>query len=260
MDLENTCIGALASHISSQIGEPCHAEGNRVMVPKLGLEFVAHDVSAQEMAYGSSVSVVFEAKPPDADSGIRVLAVGVGATELEAAIDAGHQWAVGVFPVVVSYVLDQDVEGVETSPMIVGVQDTNEKYAWVVYIGPVVDRVYCEDEYVELDKGELDPFAAYKPIFDAVHPYAAHNKLMWIESFSAKYPDGEVDATCKLNNKNWVEGRNALLNWSSVWPDTKGNLLSKRQFLIFKPTAISELQSKSDLEKQLDEEMNKSKK
>lgn len=259
MNLQKICIESLASHLKRYVGNSGEIGDSKTFVRELGLEFLACDVSSSKMSYGYSVSCVFEAKATSNESGIRVLSIGLGETEKEAAIDAGHQWAEGILPVIIGYVLEKEVDGVQQLPMIVGVEETGEKYGWKVYVGPVIHRVFSNETSKEIDVGEIEPIQAFRPIFDSIHPFAAHENLMWIEAFSAKYPDGEVDATCRLKNDNWDEGRESLLYWAHSWPDTNGCLLSKRQFVLMQPKLPNELDSKSNLEKALDNEIKKSK-
>jgi hypothetical protein len=204
-----------------------------------------------------SVRVVFDARAiGSAESGICALAIGFGRTDEEAAVDAGHQWATGVVPVLLSYLLpDKPVPEVQKSPMIVGVADTDERYGWTVHLGPVLTRLYGPPGAVEIDRGDLSPEGAYRPLFEALHPLAAHRSLMWVESFAVRYPDDRVDATARLKNRDWPEGQEALLAWADSWPDTKPFVLSKRQFLLLEPTPLSRLNSADRLASRLEQEM-----
>jgi hypothetical protein len=77
------------------------------------------------------ISVMFEVQAlgsSNASPGIRVLAVGSGGTEETASSDAAKQWALGVLPVIVSYMLRSHVCEVGKMPVIVGVQDSEERY------------------------------------------------------------------------------------------------------------------------------------
>jgi hypothetical protein len=76
---------------------------------------------------------------------------------------------------------------------------------------------------------------------------------MWIESFAARYySDRKVDATCRLNNKDFDQGRDALMSWAAGWPETGASILTKRQFLLFEPTPPEQLKG---LSQQLDVEI-----
>ena len=78
---------------------------------------------------------------------------------------------------------------------------------------------------------------------------------MWVESFTARYHDGKVDATCRLQNEDWDEWRNALLSWAISWPTTPGFLVTFRQFLLMEPTPVEQLQSAQELTDTLGREM-----
>jgi hypothetical protein len=166
--------------------------------------------------------------------------------ELAAQI-AAEQWATGVLPVLVSYMLKpRHVCEVVKSPMIVAVDGTSERYGWTVHLGPVIGRLWGPRGSTG-ELGELDAYEVYQAVFNTLHPFAAHRNTFWLECFGARYADGKVDATCRLRNNDWDEGRAALLLWASQWPDTKGHILSKRQFILLEPTPMEELMSQPDL-------------
>lgn len=261
MSLEQTCIESLASHIRSKIADCDVPHEGCVTVAGLGMAFCVDGASATPFHKGYSVSVVFDARAQDADeAGILVLTVGFGDTPETAAVDAGHQWATSVLPVLLSYVLHQEQPEVQRCPMVVGVQDSGERFGWTAHLGPVTARVYGPPDAPEIDRGDLSPATAYKPVFNAIHPFAAHNQLMWVESFAARYPEGKLDATCRLQNDDWAEGRAALLAWAASWPDTGPCVLTKRQFIILEPTPVGRLASDKDLVAILEREMAKQKK
>src|ERR1700732_3102051 len=77
------------------------------------------------------LSVVVDARARNSSKGgIRVTSVGTGDSDESAAADAASQWAMGVLPVIVSYMLRSHVCEVEKLPMIVGVEDSQERYGW----------------------------------------------------------------------------------------------------------------------------------
>jgi hypothetical protein len=187
-----------------------------------------------------------------------VLAIGLGSTDEEAAVDAGHQWATGVVPVLLSYLLPEEpVPEVQKSPMIVGVADSEERYGWTVHLGPVLPRLYGPPGAAEIDCGDLSQQGAYRAVFDVLHPFAAHRSLMWVESFAVRFPDGRVDATARLQNREWPEDQEALLVWADSWPATQPFVLSKRQFLLLEPTPLDGLSSADRLAGRLEQEIRK---
>jgi hypothetical protein len=140
---------------------------------------------------------------------------------------------------------------VRKSAMLVSVSETDERYGWTVHLPPIIWRQYqpgdCEPD--------IHPDDLFLAIFDSVHPFAAHDRLFWLECYAVRYHDGRVDATCRYNNnKDWPQGQRALLIWASGWPDAIGRALSKRQFLMFEPTAIDKLPSTDVLTQRMNEE------
>jgi Family of unknown function (DUF6348) len=259
VNLNTTCVAELRPHLQSRNIEDGPVTDGILQVPGLGLEILASDPRHSKNA----VFVTFEARALGASSpnpGIRVLAAGSGETVEAACADAASQWVLGVLPVIISFMLRSHVCEIEKTPVIVGVQDSNERYGWTVHLGPVIARAYgtSADKFDEAQLGDLSRSAAFNPVFHAIHPYAAHKSLMWVESFAARYfRDCKVDATCRLNNKDFDEGREASLGWAIEWPDTGVAMLSKRQFLFFESTPVGQLESKTNLLEALETEIRK---
>jgi hypothetical protein len=260
VSLNAKCAAALLPHFQSRSLECGPLADATLPVPGLGLQIVASDARAGS---NNAVFVTFDAQPlgsSKSESGICMLAAGMGGTEESACVDAAKQWALGVLPVLVSYMLRSHVCEVEKMPLVVGVQDSNERYGWTVHLGPVIGRSYgvANAQFDETQLGDLTRSAAFNPIFHVVHPYATHTRLMWIESFAARYfLNRKVDATCRLNNKDFQEGRESLLSWAEEWPDTGVPFLTKRQFVLFESTPAEQLKSSTNLVQTLENEMQK---
>jgi len=257
MNIEKACVGALAPHLAP-VGLECEIleSESALRIPSLGLD--VHVTRADGRS--NSVSATFEARPlGDAEGGMRVLAVGIGDTQQAATADAAAQWALGVLPVLRSYILHSHVCEVELFPMIVGVHDSPDRYGWTVHIGPVIGRAFGKVGDEDPTLGDLSRSAAYEPLFQVLHSYAAHRSLMWVESFAARYySDQKLDATCRLNNRDIADGRDALLAWASGWPSTGAKTVSKRQFLILEPKPLDAVDESGDLRQRLEQEIRKS--
>jgi len=140
--------------------------------------------------------------------------------------------------------------------MIVGVEDSQESYGWTAHLGPVIGRAFGGSGSAHSPLGDLSQSATYIPVFHVLHPHAAHRSLMWIETFAARYyTEGKVDATCRLNNKDFEEGRRALMGWASNWETTGAALLTKRQFVLFEPTTLEQLKNSDNLSQKLNDAM-----
>jgi hypothetical protein len=127
--------------------------------------------------------------------------------------------------------------------MIVHDSESGEQFGWTVHLPPIVSRAYGEAELPE----NLEQPAVFQALFDTIHPFAAHNHLFWLECFAVRYAEEKVDATCRLNNEDWEEGQDALLEWALSWPPFGKGILSHRQFLLFEPTPIDRLPRKENL-------------
>jgi hypothetical protein len=252
VSIEELCAAAIVPHLRARDLEATPVRNGRVSVPKLRLDVSATEVKVA--ADGTSVSVLYEARAAgSAEPGLEVLAVGVGPEREAAAASAAEQWGTGVLPVLESWALGGHVCEVERAPMIVEVAGTKERFGWTVHLGPVLARAYGKPGERHADLGELAREAAFRPVFEVIHPLAAHRELMWVESFACRYFDeGRADATCRLNNAHFDEGRDALVAWASSWPACGAPLLSKRQFLLLEPTPVERLDAGPDIEAALE--------
>ncbi len=255
MALEETAVAALLPLVRARSLECEHLRPGCLSVPSLGLEIVASEPAVDEE--GSSLSVVYDARAAGrGEAGVRILAIGFGADPETAAASAAEQWAVGVLPVLQSWVQGGHVCEVERSPMVVGVADSEERFGWSVHLGPVIGRAYGKPGSGDVDLGDLSRAAAFKPVFEVIHSLAAHRSVMWVESFACRnFASGVTDATSRVNNDDFEAGREALRAWAASWPTGGAPLLSKRQFLLFEPTDVNQLPAAADLAASLDRAM-----
>ncbi len=214
-----------------------------VSLTDLPMQLHVHDVTAHDAFKGKhSVSATFDVRSPGATTnGVCVLATGVGDTPDLTARDAVDQWLTGVFPPIVSWLTQEShVSAVTKAEMIVAIEDSNDRFGWSVHLGPILPRLYSRPG-ADYSIPDVPEDTVFKRIFQAVHPYAAHSDVFWLECFAARYPEGRVDATARLRNHAWPEGEEALECWASEWPDTDGCILSRRQFLLFEPLPPEDL-------------------
>jgi len=250
MTNEEMVISSLEAEMI-EIGYECKRRSNALSLSSIALELFARDPAVQDAMGGRAVSVTFEARAEGATTdGIKVFQLGYGPTEFDAARDASYQWLLGVYPALVTFIAQPDHRcDVDKAHMIVGDDDTGEKFGWTVHLPPILSRTYGETLMPE----QPEQNAVFRALFDSIHPYAAHGSVFWIECFAARYPDSKVDATCRLNNEDWSEGRNALLAWAMSWPDPGQGILSRRQFVLFEPTEIDSIPEGSKLSSMIDE-------
>ena len=245
-ELETLILEALAAHLPA-----CGLEGtlasNGVRIPALSVTIRVRDVEERpsNTAGWMGLAGIFQTGSLDSiGGGMEVLHTGMGESLSAAAANAAHQWITGVLPVVTSYIAHRQPAEVQHARMVVGVPETGEQFGWVVHLGPIVTRMYSDDEPPD----DVPQNEIYLKLFNSIHPYAAHKQLFWLECFAVHYRDGRVDATCRKHNDDWPEGRAALLEWAEEWPYT-GGIVSQRQFMIFEPAPVDkELAAKLPVE------------
>jgi len=238
MNAEELSIRALKQELHAK-GYAGSLSGNALSLGCLGLRVLTHETEFKSTIYGFGASVVFETRLDGGNSiGISILAIGFGDTHEGASRDAARQWIMGVFPALRSYLKPHQHNcEIKKGTVDVDVPATGERYKWSVHLPPAICRRYGDCDF----QPKVDDTEIFVAIFDAVSQHASHASLFWLECFAVRNPDGSVDATCRYNNNIWPAGQEALMSWASTWPDTKGCMLSKRQFLIFEPVPIDEL-------------------
>lgn len=138
---EETVVAAVLPLLRARSLECGRLRTGCISVPSLGLEIVASDPAVDEG--GSTFSVIFEARAAGrGEAGVRILAIGFGADPETAAASAAEQWVIGVLPVLQSWVRGGHVCEVERSPMVAGVDGSEDRFGWTVHLGPVIGRAY----------------------------------------------------------------------------------------------------------------------
>lgn len=243
MDVNQLVTDALAAHLAPRGFESSQA-GRGLVSPALGLTIRVRDESHSGRKGDHQVAATVEAGALNSiHGGIQVLQIGLGDSVEAASTDAAHQWAVGVLPVLESYLLNRTPTGVTIGHMVVGLEASSEVYGWTVHIGPLIERIFGQVP----DFRTPEQAVLYRRLFDEVHPFAAHSKVFWLECFAARFPGGRVDATCRYHNEDWAEGKQTLLAWAAEWPDTGAGVLTRRQFVMFAPTPPGALPSSAHM-------------
>ena len=57
----------------------------------------------------------------------------------------------------------------------------------------------------------------------------------WLECFAIRVADGSIEATCRLDNKDWAAGQKRLAADARAWPGRTSSFHSRRQFLLLVP-------------------------
>lgn len=218
--------------------------GAVVDVPALGIR--VRIVEAEERQGGAFA--VYDLGFADQETeGIRILAVGYGDTA-KAFGEAAFQWVTGVFMPVRHWLQpSHHTCFADDMHLLVRAEKTGEQFGWRMHFGPVLSRAYGDAEGDPATPGK-EAHDVIRALFDSIYARATHRTLFWIEAFVVLYADGRVDATCRLRNADWPEGRQALLEWAATWTLKAGSMVSVRQFLLFQPVELDELPDREILQ------------
>jgi hypothetical protein len=215
-------VEAAAEHDARLVAE------DTVLLDKIGLYVRLRPL--QSAAMGSQALFVgyFDASTRRGRSGIGVTCVGFSSDPPRAAADAVANWFLGVLPVLARWRGDHScLVGTTTfeAPAPSGPR------AFEVVKGPVVER------------GEHDGGPEAAPTTDGylsllAEPLRARKldgTLHWLECFAIRSVDGSIDATCRLDNRDWPPGQQLLAADAADWPGSTPSFHSRRQFLLLVP-------------------------
>jgi len=180
----------------------------------------------QAMAAGSMAVFISEitASMQSRQPGITITCVGSAADLPSAADDAAAQWALGVLPVLAQW---RGRHSCLTSAQDVDTQ----RGVFVLRMGPLIARGRTETG------GDLGATSLASPLLPLLQKARPAQRLHWLEIFACKFADGAVDATCRLNNHDWLSGKKALAALATGWPGSTEPMQTSRTFALFMPKA-----------------------
>jgi hypothetical protein len=182
------------------------------------------EVQAMEFPAMSAFISEFNASARQGRKGITITQVGRGDDMPSALADAVAQWTLGVLPVLVHW------RG-KHSCLSGSRQLDTQGGAFDVLAGPVIARGYSRGE----SQPPADAASLWELLLDVLQKHRLAQRLHWLELFTSKFDDGTVEATCRLNNRDWPAGRTVLADVATAWPTTEERMRSCRQFAMLLP-------------------------
>ena len=166
----------------------------------------------------------FNASARERQKGINITCVGRAGDMPSAVADAVAQWTLGVLPVLAHW------RG-KHSCFSTSRQMETQGGPFVLLAGPVIERGGSE--------GDSQPAAGVATfaelLLDVIRNHRPAQRVHWLEMFACKSFDGIVDATCRLDNRDWTAGKKVLADVASAWPTPKEPIQSCRQFAMLIP-------------------------
>ncbi len=209
--------------------EPFAVAGDVLHLRALELYVTAPEHEVGPVDAGVRCMVALQASLAADESGIVVVAVGVGTDESQAVQNAASQWVLGVLPVLAfwrrlvhsCFVSEECFSHPTAGP-------------FRVFLGPVIDRGQCVGQtepvtttsYLRL----LEPLLGPLPLEQSCH---------WLECFAYREVSGAVAATCRLDNFDWPDGQAALVSHVGSWSGHTPSMHARRQFVFFAPAPSS---------------------
>jgi hypothetical protein len=165
----------------------------------------------------------FNASTRERQKGITITSVGRAGDMASAVVDAVAQWTLGVLPVLAHW---RGKHSCFTSSRPMETQGG----PFDLLAGPDIARGAPEGESPPAGGASLSD--SLREVFRNQRPA---QRLHWLELFCCKLAAGSVDASCRLDNRDWSPGRKVLVDIASAWPTPQEPLQSCRQFALLLP-------------------------
>ena len=237
----------LLEHLANEVEKTGHTirrEGASFVVESINLRIECaiggrneHNVNGEySVVYSISIKATHEQSFP---AGIWDALAGFGASDDEAFSYAARVWTSGVFPPIHDTLMPAEAAGFEVprSSLVSRNEETGEIFAWKLYLG----ELQATGDFVERPETLANDLLPRR-MFDAIASELYEQKLVWIKAYVCKMPDGTLHGDCWLNNRDWVEGLNALYWFAEEWGESK-SYTSLKQFMIIKPCGWDEIEN-----------------
>jgi len=227
MSLASTILDTIAGAIPDQ--EPTAIQPELLQLGKLGLYVRVRSPQVQSLGAGNMVVAEIRAGTDAQQQNVGVTCVGIGAEPQQAVNEVAAGWCMGVLPVLTQW---RDEHTCLASTQRVEFNAARGTRLFDAILGPVVER--GEHDASEAALPSVDDYLNLlaQPLCDASLPLADH----WVECFAIRSADGSIDATCRLDNRDWRPGKQLLADDAAGWPGHTPTYHSRRQFLLLVPT------------------------
>jgi len=218
---------ASSSSPAQILASVAHEYGGRVVDPlavsleKLRLTIRVRPSQVMEQPGRALFIAILEAATAADKPGAEITCVGMAAT-LEAAMgQAIGQWCLSVLPVLAHW------RGGHSC-----LSTTGTLSGFDVLEGPVLSRQLPSTD----EPTAPENIPRYETLLaEALTARRLKPRLHWIECYACRSADGSVDATCRLDNRDWTAGRQILVENLATWPPSDAMLDSRRGFLLLLP-------------------------
>jgi Family of unknown function (DUF6348) len=220
--MDNASLGAELLVAAAAEYAPRHLGGGVAHLEGLRLFVRVRQVQAMDSGFMALFISEVDASAGEGQPGVTITCVGMGPDMRAAVGDAMGQWALGVLPVLAHW---RGKHSCLSSPRELETRSGQ----FTVVAGPTIMRGRSDAEPPPPEGGPfwdpIEPVLRARPLAQRVH---------WLELFASKSGDA-VDATCRLNNRDWSAGREVLERVTSAWPPSDEPLRTCRQFALLVP-------------------------
>jgi Family of unknown function (DUF6348) len=213
----------LLTHATEQYS-PCRVSADNLRLEKLGLFLSIREL--QVLGNGQLFVFIseFTASQSQGAKGITITCAGSGENMNAAVASAALQWTAGVLPALALWRNEHSCLASDRT-----IDTKNGVFQLVA--GPVIARGVGDNSTEHATQQAEFPDL----LIDLTRTTRFAPRVHWIESFASKFTDGAVDATCRLDNRDWNEARQLLNAAALGWPPNKEPLQTLRQFTLLIP-------------------------
>lgn len=199
-----------------------------VFLDELGLRIRVEIHAHQQFPAGEMLVVYYTALEEGRKDGIGVTCVGIGGDTDHAIRESLANYAGNVIPVLAQWRTGHnclvDVSEVE-------LKGRSGPLRFEAIGGPLTCRGLPDPT-----QGPVEGLEGYVPrMADQLRKSPLSNALHWLECFAARQPTGKIDATCRLDNRDWRPGQRLLEADARTWPFVDVPMMSRRQFILLVP-------------------------
>lgn len=152
--------------------------------------------------------------------GIETSVVGLGNSDEVKVKSAVDNYITSTFNTIIESFSDTHIEEFDFKTTI-----NKQEILW----HPKMSDNFFQGNWDEADK-QTNLYSLYE---QKIKEKLTNKKFHWLKLYVARQADGEITSECLLNNENWEEGRNILINYAKTWSKNK-EFLGHKQFIMFR--------------------------
>lgn len=182
-------------------------------------------------------------------NGVHEFSYGFAENEADAIIDAAYQWIISDFNTFHSLLCKYHDHSKDKLEMISLTPD-NELLGWEIVFGDVISSA-ASDKHTNTDNNEI-----FTSMLDLITGALLSKKgNCGLKFFVVKRRNGILNTDCRVNGRDWEDGKVALSEYASKW-ENNHEVYWEKQYILIVNKEIEKLEAKERLLKELGNTLN----